>query len=224
MASTSTVCHHNYNSLTSSDPLSWTQTEPELPIYLAGVRIPSNGFEELIGYVRSLVKQQLPTSNLVPTTYEESRAYLGQQGGKFDPLREMCLVIAVDIPKNQEILMMTSALGICQKLESGSNMFVATMLLPPNAFGSPEDRTCSALVNTTTSKPVQANEVRILTAYFTKKRDATKPDTSDAVSKKKKNKNKRKKNKKKGTAEDKGEEEVGEEREEEETVSDVANS
>ncbi|KDR77228.1 hypothetical protein GALMADRAFT_139239 [Galerina marginata CBS 339.88] len=125
---------------------STSTTEPngldisEIPIYITGVRITSSGMESAKRLVRSIVEQQSMRPNLVPTTYEESRAYLEQEGGNVDLLREMCLVVAVNIPENQEILMMTSALGIFQELKSGPvelTLYLRGIPVPSGTFPKP---------------------------------------------------------------------------------------
>jgi hypothetical protein len=71
--------------------------------------------------VLTTARQQF--NNIVPTTYEASKSYLDEEilkpEGQRDLRREMCMIIVMTIPKNQEIILKLDAAKLLIPLNSG---------------------------------------------------------------------------------------------------------
>jgi hypothetical protein len=64
-------------------------------------------------------------TDIVPTTYEESKAYLDEElskpEGQRDPLREMCMVILMQLPDDEDVLLKNDALEHLIQLPKGKS-------------------------------------------------------------------------------------------------------
>jgi hypothetical protein len=71
--------------------------------------------------VLSTAKERI--NNIVPTTYEASKAYLNKEilkpEGQRDLHREMCMLVVMAIPKNEEILLKFEVLKVLVPLSKG---------------------------------------------------------------------------------------------------------
>lgn len=129
--------------------------------------------------------------NLTPTTYEASRAYLDEEvkkpEGARDLLREMCMILAVSLPKDQKVYFMATAtksllplhdgtrcmclcmVNLCSPshivMHAGCMIFYPTVDVPPDCFIAHENPRNDLLVFEKTHEP---QKVKILLAYFTR--------------------------------------------------------
>ncbi|KAF8346442.1 hypothetical protein F5887DRAFT_961991 [Amanita rubescens] len=118
------------------------------------------------------VKEQFP--NLVPTTYEASKAYLDEEilkpEGQRDLTREMCMIMPLKLPKGRDIVLKVAKLSI--HLTEGCLIVYPTIEFPPTSFGTHDNPYSNMLVDSTApSNPVTVN---ILMAYFTRAGDKLK--------------------------------------------------
>jgi len=132
--------------------------------------------------VYATLKNQI--ANLVPTTYDASKAYLDQEllkpKGQRDLDREMCMLIVLQIPKDQDILLIAEATKMLIPLTNGCMLFYPTVELPPASFGTPENPYSDKLMDRKTS---QQGHATIVLTYFTRVGDKLEytGDMSNAV-------------------------------------------
>jgi len=131
-----------------------------MTFYALGGRVPSG---TLPGAFKKTVYTTLKEhfTNLVPTTYDASKAYLDQEllkpKGQRDLHREMCMLIVMQIPKDQDILLIAEAtktlipltngellipvhvcvFGKCVLIQSWTCAQAACYFIPPSNFLPP---------------------------------------------------------------------------------------
>jgi hypothetical protein len=88
-----------------------------LGLPLSSSRLPRAFFDTVLATARQHF------NNIVPTTYEASKAYLDEESlkpkGQRDLRREMCMIIVMKIPDNQEILLKFDAAKLLIPLTKG---------------------------------------------------------------------------------------------------------
>ena len=93
-------------SLSSRDSMSTIWTHFKATFYTFGERLDALSSEVIKATILTKVQEQFP--NLVPTTYEASKAYLDEEilkpEGQRDLTREMCMIWALKVPKGRNIL------------------------------------------------------------------------------------------------------------------------
>lgn len=133
-------------------------------------------------------------SNLQPTTYEVSKAYLDgellEPKGQRDLRRELCILCAVTLPKDRgiyfkadatktlielskgDILVWIHPLGFAtacaQWSISGCFVFYPTVELLPTTFGTPENPQSDQLWNVWDGETSGPTTATVIMAYFTR--------------------------------------------------------
>lgn len=115
------VLSTNHNDICSLTIIN-DQARPEITFYLFGERVTHKfPYMQTIGW--TLLDQNV--KDLIPTTYEASKAYLEAQHlkpeGERDMHREMCMIFALAIPDDQDLLLV---------IESTSNVDMLKVSIP----------------------------------------------------------------------------------------------
>jgi hypothetical protein len=170
----------------------WWQitSDPEITIYAFGECLDRDTLSDsLKKWILTRVQNKTP--NLVPTTYEASKAYIDQvlpNSQDHDLTREMCMILVLKVPKDHEICLVDNMNGImwllsegeiliynlrgskCTQLNMnnavGDMIFRPTYETPPSLFGTREKPYSNALLDKTTSTTGAA--ATLLLSYFTR--------------------------------------------------------
>ncbi|KZP08165.1 hypothetical protein FIBSPDRAFT_939130 [Athelia psychrophila] len=137
-----------------------TQARPEITFYLLGERITNIvASMQVVGW--TLLDQNV--KDLIPTTYEASKAYLDEErlkpDGQRDLHREMCMIFVLGIPDEQDLLLVIEStnndntLKVSLPLKPQSTIFLPTSEIPPAIFGTREDPYSRVLFDQRASGP-----------------------------------------------------------------------
>ncbi|KAF7972307.1 hypothetical protein HWV62_18484 [Athelia sp. TMB] len=145
---------------------------PEIVFYLLGEPVPketARGPMQQMGWM--LIDHNCP--NLAPTTYEASKFWIDQellkQDGERDIRREMCMLYVMQIPDEQDLVLMLDSMKVLIPLKEKSALFIPTVDLPPDIFGTPEDPSSRILFDQRpTELPGGRARASIVLAYFTR--------------------------------------------------------
>jgi hypothetical protein len=97
-------------------------SDPEITIYAFSERLDTLS-DSLKKSIVTMVQNKTP--NLVPTTYEASKAYIDQvlpYSHDHDLTREMCMILVLKVPKDHEICLIDNRDGIMWLLSEGENL------------------------------------------------------------------------------------------------------
>ncbi|KAF8341751.1 hypothetical protein F5887DRAFT_976677 [Amanita rubescens] len=143
-----------------------TESRTDVTFYAFGERLDTLG-GKVEAQILARVQGEIP--NLVPTTYEVSKAYLDNEilkpEGQRDLTREMCMIMALNLPKGRKTLFKAASAELLIPLAEGCILVYPTIDLPPTSFGTHDNPYSNMLVDAMTSNPVTAD---ILMAYFTR--------------------------------------------------------